>query len=99
MVSIPKHVMDWLTKEGFFLVRCEDQNEYICIKCQQPFKGRHHYMVTNEVWTAARCAPDWLVHLWCLEEWLGRKITSEDFTDVPLNEQVRFFLGRADSAS
>ena len=63
-----------------------------CASCQVDTQGdgtNEFYMVTDDVWNAV--APDDPHHMdlflciGCLEERLGRRLTSYDFTDAPLN--------------
>jgi len=49
-------------------------------------KGRwEYYMVQNELWNAAKMQQVCLC-VGCLEKRIGRELTSEDFTDVPIND-------------
>jgi hypothetical protein len=66
------------------------------------FKDRHHcahcggksllqqYMVTDDVWAAAGMNHKGFLHLYCLEKRLDRRLTIDDFTDVPINDELRF---------
>lgn len=55
-----------------------------CDDCGEPFRS---YMVTDEVWRAARL-PDYgaLVCLPCLQGRSGRELSAADFLDVSVNE-------------
>ncbi len=53
------------------------------------------YMVTNECWAEARFNYYQNVHLRCLVDRLDRPITSEDFTDVPVNFHLAAMFAEA----
>ena len=66
----------------------------------QAFDARHHcthcggsdmekFMVRDSVWQAANMA-DGFLHLRCLEHRLGRKLVVGDFTDAPINNELKF---------
>lgn len=60
-----------------------------CLHCQEPM-GMDYYMVTDQVWISAGVPEKAELHLTCLETRLGRRLTIEDFTDVPVNQMIRF---------
>jgi len=45
-------------------------------------------MVTDEVWNAAWPTGRGMLCIGCLEDRLGRQLTSDDFTDAPINQGV-----------
>ena len=47
-----------------------------------------YYMVTDEVWNAAWPTGRGMLCIGCLEDRLGRQLTSDDFTDAPINQGV-----------
>lgn len=56
------------------------------------FEDWHQYMVHNDVWAAAsmpRVAGGWLC-VSCLQQRLGRPLTSDDLTDAMINDPGRY---------
>jgi len=47
---------------------------------------KEYYMVTDEVWNAAWPTGRGMLCIGCLEDRLGRQLTSDDFTDAPINQ-------------
>jgi hypothetical protein len=43
-------------------------------------------MVTDEVWETAHPEKRGMLCIGCLEDRLGRQLTSDDFTDAPINQ-------------
>ncbi len=58
--------------------------KHICPGCLT--ETRDHYMVTEQCWEDAGLGFYDNVHLTCLANLLGRPLTKEDFTDVPIND-------------
>lgn len=60
-----------------------------CVECGR-FCGDNYYLA-REVWKATGLERfDGVLHLACVEKRIGRRLTLEDFTDAPLNDQVRW---------
>lgn len=58
-----------------------------CATCDvNVMKIGEYYMVTNDLWKRYGVGRGMLC-IGCLEERLGRELTSVDFTDVPINDQ------------
>lgn len=45
-----------------------------------------YYMVTDEIWLTAWPDKRGMLCIGCLEDRLGRQLTSDDFTDAPINQ-------------
>lgn len=58
----------------------------ICSVCEQP-TDHEYYMVKHHIWKEAGSNPYCCIG--CLEERLGRKLTSEDFLPCLLNEHIK----------
>jgi hypothetical protein len=58
-----------------------------CIDCDLGTR-REYYMVRDEVWAAAG-APEGCLCIACLEQRIGRQLDHADFTDAPVNRNVR----------
>jgi hypothetical protein len=77
-----------------------EQPEGPCSDCgipTAPRRGpREWYMVTDEVWAAAGMRPgavvDGALCIGCLERRLGRRLTSADFLDLPVNHDPEWLL-------
>lgn len=65
----------------------------LCIECEE-YIGADYYMVRNDVWRKAVPERKGQLHLTCLEKRLGRQLVMDDFTDVPLNNLIRFGFSR-----
>lgn len=52
-----------------------------------------YYMVTNAIWNAHGCGESYLC-IGCLEVRMGRMLTAQDFSDVPLNDLTVFDTDR-----
>lgn len=64
------------------LPRRYHDDDYNCKDCRLAFYG---FMVSDELWKSGGCSPYDLVCRPCFEKRLGRPLTMEDFTLVPLN--------------
>ena len=93
-------LIEWL--EGTFLPPVPG---FECMDCEQ---YGHGWMVTDEVWEEICEDEGWspnnpyaIYCCECAEKRLGRKLTIEDFTDVPINRALRFGyeLGRREKKS
>jgi hypothetical protein len=64
-----------------------------CLDCRTETtftKGNEeYYMIHNELWLKANPQVNGMLCIGCLESRLGRTITSEDFTDAPINQPCR----------
>lgn len=58
-----------------------------CESCgeKDPLNPNHDYMVTKQVWDEAGFGKFNIVCVNCLEYWIGRTLTENDFKDIPLN--------------
>lgn len=66
------------------------ERSFICSKCMG--ENRDHFMLEDVVWQEAMGDdPRGMLHLKCVEDKLGRKLTKSDFKDIPLNAQARYF--------
>ena len=63
-----------------------------CIVCAETCG--EEFMVHNRIWNEAGFARG-RVHLACLEEFLGRELTRDDFTDCPANAPIFFGFNMA----
>ena len=59
----------------------------LCVDCKvNTIESREYYMVTNALWKRAKIGPrGGMLCIGCLEQRIGRKLASRDFTDCPLN--------------
>ena len=60
-----------------------------CPHCDKHI-GRDYYMVRDEVWEAVQVPERSQLHLACLAERLGRKLTIGDFPRFPVNHDIHF---------
>lgn len=74
------------------LGRVEWELRLICPVCGR--KTVQDYMVTDTVWAQCGLRHEDNLHLSCLEERLGRRLTLEDFVEVPANEAIRWAWAR-----
>jgi hypothetical protein len=62
-----------------------------CLDCRNETtfkKGPcEYYMVHNELWARANPQVNGMLCIGCLEDLIGRRLTPDDFTDVPINNQ------------
>lgn len=66
--------------------------EQPCFDCNVDTNEIHeYYMVRNEIWQEAKGGGfQYYLCIGCLEDRLGRKLTPEDFTDVPCNREFNY---------
>lgn len=62
-----------------------------CLLCRK--RTRDYYMVHDAVWKSVVSSGTGHLHLSCLEQELGRKLTIDDFIDAPVNDVIRFGYG------
>lgn len=65
-----------------------EHGDFFCVDCTAcTLCVYEYYMVTDQVWklTGLR-GYDGMLCIGCLEQRLGRLLTREDFTDVPINQ-------------
>jgi hypothetical protein len=60
-----------------------------CFRCETG-TAQDYYMVRDEVWAQAAVPEHAELHLHCLEEAIGRRLTIEDFPDQVINRLIRF---------
>lgn len=60
---------------------------HFCAHCKEA--STDAFMVKNDVWAEAGMGKGFL-HLVCLEDRIGRSLTSDDFPDYPINRPVLF---------
>lgn len=64
--------------------------ECLCDDCGEDTFRLEYYMVKFELWELAiQNKPVEILCIGCLENRLKRKLSSEDFLDVPLNQLIR----------
>lgn len=67
---------------------CPDYDMFMCWDCTVCTNcTSEYYMVDDSLWEVATedCFPDVMLCIGCLENRLGGQLTSEDFSNVPLN--------------
>jgi hypothetical protein len=57
----------------------------ICLDCRAQTLFAEYYMVHEALWHQANPAADGMLCVGCLEERIGRMLTSADFIDAPIN--------------
>lgn len=65
------------------------QYRAMCKFCKGHDNG---YMVTKQVWSQVMTTYSGVVCLSCFQERLGRNLELEDFTEFPINTQIRLIL-------
>ena len=65
-------------------------DRFRCSDCGSGMTAARGFMVCDEVWKAAGMDYKGFLHLPCLEKRLGRPLALADFTDVPINDNIRF---------
>jgi hypothetical protein len=64
-----------------------DCEVFKCAACEvNTLHINEYYMLTDEVWNAAWPTGRGMLCIGCLEDRLGRQLTSDDFTDAPINQ-------------
>jgi hypothetical protein len=72
---------DRVNRKQFFNEHCADCGV-------NTFEANEYYMVHNSVWGAAGMEMEsGMLCIGCLEERLGRQLTSSDFIDAPINTE------------
>ena len=52
------------------------------------------YMLKNEIWRRVSISGKGTLHLKCVEILLGRRLTSEDFKPIAMNDAIIYLLKR-----
>jgi hypothetical protein len=65
------------------------RGEVFCAHCKEDVVC-DYYAVTDETWKASGAQQRDHLHLECLEQMLGRKLTPVDFTTAPVNREILF---------
>lgn len=58
---------------------------FLCLDCRRDTSDEY-YMVHDELWIEANPDDEGMLCVLCLERRLGRRLTSADFTDAPVND-------------
>jgi hypothetical protein len=58
---------------------------FLCLDCRHDTYQNEYYALRKEVWLSANPEGDGMLCIGCVEIRIGRHLTPEDFTDVPLN--------------
>lgn len=66
----------------------QDYHAFLCVDCRQStLFGHEYYMVTDEVWAAARMGEnDGMLCVGCLERRIGHELRAEDFAAAAINQ-------------
>lgn len=81
-LALRKAALDYA--RAFYRLRFTRQ----CLNCM--LTVHEEYMVHNEVWRQVAKPQEGVLHLVCLEAMLGRPLTIDDFTTVPVNNAIFF---------
>lgn len=69
------------------------KNVFLCLDCGiDTGEIDHYYMIHDELWLSVNPNSEGMLCYPCLEERLGRKLTYDDFKDVPLTYEPSFLL-------
>lgn len=78
----------------YYLRRQEYGRMFDCVDCYiDTCEADEYYMVHNHLWTIYGPKRGMLC-IGCLEERMGRKLNSADFTDAPVNREPNKFRSR-----
>jgi hypothetical protein len=73
--------------------RAREKVRGVCLDCRDATtftKGNEeYYMVHNALWLTANPQINGMLCIGCLETRIGRTLTSDDFTDAPVNQPCR----------
>lgn len=65
--------------------------EFKCLDCGvNTLHNDEYYMVEDDIWDGVHPKRTGMLCIGCLEKRMGRKLTSTDFTDAPINYYGRF---------
>jgi len=69
----------------------DEMPNVMCLDCNiNTVTSGEYYMVHNHVWSQTGIGPyDGMLCIICLEKRIGRKLTSQDFTDYPVNANTK----------
>jgi hypothetical protein len=62
----------------------KSKRKWLCVDCSRNTQ-HEHYFVHNEVWASAGMPECGMLCVGCLEDRLGRQLTSRDFTSAHIN--------------
>jgi hypothetical protein len=72
----------------------EGRNDAFCLDCGMMLipwnEPCEYFMVHDHVWTSVAGKYDGMLCVGCLESRLGRELTTEDFTDAPINSMTKW---------
>jgi hypothetical protein len=75
------------------MARKRKNSEFLCLDCTvDTCESGEYYIVRDAVWLAVNPNNKGMLCISCLEQRLGRELTSEDFAWVPLN-LIQMFQG------
>lgn len=63
------------------------RRKFLCLDCKMDTgKEREHYYLRLDVWLQAHNSKTGMLCIGCVEQRLGRRLTSADFTDATIND-------------